>query len=310
MTVEGSGLPPMSEVREAARDRARELRELHKKKDRRRRLIVTLSVVGGSLVIIAVVAIVLLSFTRSTGRGPQNMQSDGIKIGAEFAAVRTPSLASGETPIPSAANSAEVIDIKIYIDYLCSNCGTFEQRNADQIRAWVESGAATVEYHPIAVLTTKSAGTQYSLRAANAAACVAEYSPDHFFDFNAALFVDQPQEGSAGLDDRQLLDRAKKAGVTNLNSIKICIADQRFKSWVQDATARALSGPLPNADLEAVVATPTIIVNGEQFRYTSEFDPNEFAQFVVQAAGQSFTQNVAPTSGPSGSPTPTPSPTP
>lgn len=269
-------------------------------------MIVASSIVGGALLIVGIVAVVLLSIDRSGGRGPANMQSDGIKIGAELVAARTPGLAAGATPIPSDPNSAEVIEIKIYVDYLCANCGLFEERNGDQIRAWVESGAATVEYHPLAVLTTKSAGTQYSLRAANAAACVAEFSPDHFFDFHAALFRDQPEEGTPGLDDSQLLDRAERAGVTNLGNIERCIEERRFKRWVQDATARALSGPLPGTNVDAVVATPTIIVNGEQFRYTSGFDPNEFAQFVVQAAGQSFTQS--PTPGPTDSPSPSPAP--
>jgi protein-disulfide isomerase len=300
MSDEGSGLPPMSEVREAARERARELRALHRRKDRRRRLIVAASVIVGTLVIIGVVAAVLMSFSRPEGRGPLNMLSDGIKIGSGFEAVRTSGLPVGSEPIPSSTNAPEVIDIRIYADYLCPNCGAFEESNAEQIKAWVESGAATVEYHPIALLTTKSAGTQYSLRAANAAACVAEFSPDHFFDFHASLFIDQPEEGSIGLDDGQILERAEEAGVTNLGSIETCIGTQRFKGWVQDATARALSGPIAGTDVESVVATPTIIVNGAQFRYTTAFDPNEFAQFVVQAAGQSFTENPTP------SPTPTP----
>jgi hypothetical protein len=50
----------------------------------------------------------------------------------------------------------------------------------------------------------------------------------------------------------------------------------------------------------SVESTPTIIVNGEEFKYTTAFDPNEFAQFVARAAGQSFSEN----------PDPTPSPTP
>ena len=152
------------------------------------------------------------------------------------------------------------------------------------------------------MFTTKSSGTQYSLRAANAAACVAEYSPDHFFEFNALMYIDQPEEGSLGLDDGEIAERAEGAGVINLKSIEECIRDQRFKSWVQDATARALGGPIDGTDVDAVVATPTIIVNGAQFRYTTAFDPNEFAQFVLQVAGQSFTDNSAPT------PTPTPTP--
>jgi protein-disulfide isomerase len=292
-------------VREAARERARELRELHKKQDRNRRRIVTLSVVGGVLVVVVAIALVIVNFAQPGGRGPLNMLSDGIKIGTGFKAVQTPGIPVNSKPVPSATNSPEVIDIKLYIDYLCPDCGTFENKNDAQLRAWVESGAATIEIHPIAVLTTKSAGTQYSLRAANAAACVAEFAPNHFFNFNEALFVDQPKEGSAGLTDQQIEARATRAGVTDMLQVSRCIQDSRFRSWVQAATTRALNGPIPGADVKDIAVTPTIIVNGRQFKYTTAFDPNEFAQFVLQVAGETFAKNPSPTPTPSPSASPT-----
>ena len=310
------GLPPAgaphgaprsrSEVREGARERARELRELHKKQDRTRRRVVTLSVVGGVLVVVVVVALVILNFAQPGGRGPLNMLSDGIKVGTGLKAVQTPGLPANSKPVPSATNPPAVIDIKLYVDYLCPNCGTFEKKNGDQLRAWVKSGAATIEIHPIAVLTTKSAGTQYSLRAANAAACVAEFSPNHFFDFNDALFIDQPKEGSAGLTDQQIETRATEAGVTDMLQVSRCIKERRFRSWVQAATSRALNGPIPDADISSIAGTPTIIVNGNQFTYTTAFDPNEFAQFVLQVAGDTFTKNPTPTPTPSATPSGSP----
>jgi protein-disulfide isomerase len=251
-----------------------------------------------------------VNFGQPGGRGPLNMLSDGIKIGTGYKAVQTPGIPVNSKPVPSATNSPDVIDIKLYVDYLCPNCGTFEKKNGDQLRAWVKSGAATVEIHPIAVLTTKSAGTQYSLRAANAAACVAEFSPNHFFDFNDALFVDQPKEGTAGLTDQQIESRATNAGVTDMLQVAKCIDDRRFRSWVQAATARALNGPIPGADISSIAGTPTIIVNGSQFKYTTAFDPNEFAQFVLQVAGDTFTKNPSPTPTPTPTSTLTPSPTP
>jgi protein-disulfide isomerase len=231
------------------------------------------------------------------------MLSDGVKIGQGFKAVRTTAIPANSKPIPSETNSPEVIDIKLYVDYLCPNCGTFERNNSDQLRAWITSGAATVEIHPVAILTTKSAGTQYSLRAANAAGCVAEFSPDKFFAFNDALFVNQPKEGSPGLTDAQILARASKAGVTDMEQVTKCVNDRRFRSWVQSATTRALNGPIPNSHLSSIAGTPTIIVNGSQYKYTAGFDPNDFAQFVQQIAGDTFTKN------PSSSPSPTPSAT-
>ncbi|MCS0498806.1 DsbA family protein [Protaetiibacter mangrovi] len=294
--------PGGNEARAAAKERARELRTQHRKQERRRRVVLQLSVLGGALVVIAVVVVTLITMNQSPARGPLNMASDGIKIGTDLKAMRTTALAPSATPIPSETNAPDVIDIQLYVDYLCANCGAFETNNDDQLRKWVSTGAATLEIHPIALLTTKSAGTQYSLRAANAAACVAEYSPDHFFDFHESLFVDQPEEGSEGLSDDELLDRATRAGVTNTSKIASCIEKKRFAAWVQAATVRALNGPIPNADIPAITTAPTIIVDGKQFQYTKDFDPNELAQFVTGAAGAQYTATPTPT------PTPTPAP--
>lgn len=294
----------MSESREAARERARELRAQHRKRDRRRRFAITAGVVGGILVAGLIVALVLVTSLRPATRGPQNMQSDGLKIGEGFAAVRTPALAIGDTPVASEPNPSDVVDIQIYYDYLCPNCGAFEERNGDQLREWIENNAATVEYHPIAIFTAKSQGTQYSLRAANAVACVAELSPDQFFDYHEALFADQPEENTPGFSDEELLAIAEDAGVDHLGNVEKCIDTQRFRVWVNEATERALAGPIAGTEVASIASTPTIIVNGEEFKYTTAFDPNEFAQFVARAAGQSFTQNPTPT------PTPTPTATP
>ena len=294
----------MSESREAARERARELRDEHRKRDRRRRLGVMLGVVGGVLVVGLVVTLVLVNSARPQSRGPQNMLSDGIKVGEGFVAVRTPGLGVGAQPKESAANPSDVVDIQIYYDYLCPNCGAFEERNGAQLRDWIENDAATVEYHPIAIFTSKSAGTQYSLRAANAVACVAEISPDEFFAFHEALFADQPEENTPGYNDDELVDVARTAGVTNIGNVEKCIDQQRFRTWVNEATQRALAGPIDGSDVASIESTPTIIVNGQEFAYTTNFDPNEFAQFVAKAAGQSFSENPTPTPTPTATPTP------
>jgi protein-disulfide isomerase len=294
----------MSESREAARERARELRALHAKRDRRRRAGIVLGIVGGVAAAALIVTVVLITSVPVATRGPQNMQSDGIKIGADFTATRTPALRIGEAPIASAPNEADVVDIQIYYDYLCPNCGAFEERNGAQLRDWIENDAVTVEYHPIAIFTAKSNGTQYSLRAANAAACVAELSPDEFFAFHEALFADQPEENTDGHSDDELLAIAADAGVTSLGNVEKCIDTKRFRTWVNEATQRALTGPIAGTDVASIESTPTIIVNGKEFAYTTNFDPNEFAQFVAKAAGQSFSQNPTPTPTPTATPAP------
>ncbi|MBW8873101.1 MAG: thioredoxin domain-containing protein [Leifsonia sp.] len=297
--------PGSSDARAAAKERARELRALHRKQERRRRLIVQLSVLGGAIVVIGIVAVTLITMNQSPARGPLNMASDGIKIGSDLKAVRTTGLLPSATPVPSETNPVDVVEIRVYVDYLCGNCGTFDQKNSEQLRTWVTSGAATLEIHPIALLTTKSAGTQYSLRAANAAACVAEYSPDSFFDFHEALFRDQPEEGSEGLTDDELVERARTAGVSNISKVEACVEKRRFTNWVQQATVRALNGPIPGADIDAITTAPTIIVNGKRFQYTKDFDAKELAQFVTEVQGEEYTATPEPTPTPT-APTPTP----
>lgn len=298
----------MSESREAARERARELRAEHAKRDRRRRIGLFAGIVGGVLVAALIITVVLITSVRPQTRGPQNMLSDGVKIGDGFTAVRTPALRVGEAPVASDPNPTDVVDIQIYYDYLCPNCGAFEERNGAQLRDWIENDAATVEYHPIAIFTSKSAGTQYSLRAANAVACVAEISPDEFFAFHEALFADQPEENTPGYNDDELVEIAQTAGVTNIGNVEKCIDQQRFRTWVNEATQRALAGPIAGTDVTSIESTPTIIVNGQVFAYTTNFDPNEFAQFVAKAAGQSFSENPTPTPTPTPSSTATPAP--
>ncbi len=294
-----------NERRDLARTKSQEIRAEHKKKERRNRWLLQGGIVVASIAIIAVVAVVIVNSIRPPMPGPLNMQSDGIRIGEGYVAETTPALRPGDTPVPHERDTAsDVISIQMYIDYLCPICGQFEEVNGPLIDQLVADGAATIEYHPLAILTSKSAGTQYSLRAANAAACVANYDPDSFYNYNSILFSKQPEEGTEGHTNDELVKLSRTIGVASPASIERCINDVRFKSWVQEATNRALNGPIPGADVTAITGTPTVIVNGAKFNYTFPFDADEFSAFLVQAAGQSFTETSTAT------PTPTPEPAP
>lgn len=304
MTIGGTGDDRLSKSqrRDAARHKAKQLREDQKKKDRRNRVFLQGGIALAAIAIVGLIAVVIVTSIRPVGPGPANMASDGILIGEGMKVVKTAALRPEATPIPSKPDATgTVTDIRIYQDYLCLLCGDFEQTNSKQIAKLVDSGAATVEIHPVALLTRKSAGTEYSLRAANAAACVANYAPDTFFKFNAAMFVDQPEVGSAGRSDAELVDVVKKAGANpSLSTIEKCITDRTFTSWADAATTRAVTGPLPHTDLKAIKGSPTVLVNGKQY-VGSLTDPKEFAAFVLQAAGETYSTSTA---------TPTPTPTP
>lgn len=290
--------------REAAREKARILREEQARRESRNRILLF---TGLGVVVVAIlvgIGLIIASAIKPPGPGPANMASDGIVIGEGLAAVRTPALEADAEPIPTPVDtSSEVVAIRIYVDYMCPFCGMFEQTNIDQITQWVESGAATLEIHPLSFLDRASLGTKYSTRAANAVACVANYSPDNAFTFSSLLFRDQPSENTEGLSNDKLKELAAEAGAQPTETIDTCINDQQFKGWVADATQRA-GGPIPNSSLEGITATPTVLVNGQQFKGSIQ-DADAFASFVLQVAGDSYTESTS-TPVPTSTPTPTP----
>lgn len=308
MSIGGPGhRPSKNERREAAREKAKVQREAQRKKDRRNRVLLQGGLVVVVLAIVAGVAVIIATAIRPASPGPANMASDGIVFGQDMKVVPSDALAAGAEP-QATKTDPSVPNIRIYLDYLCPFCGQFEETNAEQLTSWAESGTVTVEYHPIAFLTSKSAGTQYSLRSANAAACVANYSPNDWPALNNALFANQPEEGTAGLTNDQIKKLVADTGTSEAKKINSCIDDFTYKSWVQNATDRALGEPIPNSSLEKLQATPTILVNDKQ--YTGSItDAKEFQAFVLSTASETYsTSSPTPTSGETATPSETPAP--
>lgn len=288
--------------REAAREKARQMRDQQKKREKRNRVLLQGGIILGSLAIIGVIALVLVNSVRPAGPGPENMLSGGIRIGENFEVVSTPAMEPGATPtpIPEEADD-ETIDIQVYLDYFCPFCKQFEDTNSEQIASLIESGAVTYEVHPISFLDRASLGTRFSSRAANAAACVADKSPNSFWDFNQAMFANQPAEQTAGLSDDEIVDLVLGIeGIQARDDIEECIRDEDFKNWVTEVTAYASNFGVPGTDVQAIQGTPTVLVNGVRYEGPVD-DAAAFAAFVAQAEGQVFNEKATPT------PTPTPS---
>jgi protein-disulfide isomerase len=300
--IPGDGRLSKNEKREAAREKARLLREEQRKKERRSRFVLQGSIALGLIAIVAVVALLLVNSVGPSGPGPKNMASDGIQLTQGGIATETAALKAGQDPIPNKGNDAAgTLDIQMYVDYLCPICGQFEATNGEYITSLLDNGKTTVEIHPIAILDRLSQGSKYSTRATNAAACVANYSPNQYYDFHNLLFANQPEENTAGLGDDQLIDLTTQAAVLEPDKISSCIKNQEFKKWVADSTARALNGPIPNSNIDKVTGTPTVIVNGVKYE-GSVSDLASFQAFVIQAAGSNFNSQSTST------PTPTPTP--
>jgi len=283
-----------------AREQARIAREEARIRARRRKWYVQGSIGLVILVGLAIAAIIVVNSVQPTGPGPKNMASDGIVLTSTTTVAKTAGLKAGASPVATKqTKSASVAHIVEYIDYQCPYCNQFETANADQLGTWLDGGFATLEIHPIAMLDSSSSGTKYSSRAANAAACVANYKPSAYFAMNTALFASQPKEGSTGLTNAKILSILKKAGASG-STIDKCVNDQKFSAWVAASTKRALTKPLPNSTEKSVTGTPTVIVNGTTYS-GSLTDATAFASFVegLMTSGSSSTSTPTPTPTPS-----------
>jgi protein-disulfide isomerase len=308
-TVTGGPRPSKNERRDAAREKAREQRLRQQRRERRNRMALQAGIGVVVLAIVAIVAVVLVNSIRPPGPGPKNMADDGIVIGQGLTAERTAALAANGTPTQRAPQAGKIA-IRAYEDFGCPICGQFEKSNAAYIKSLLQNGSATLQVYPVSILDRNFQGTEYSTRAANAAAAVANYSPDQFYAFHSLLYGHQPAEGSTGLTDDQLVSYAKQAKVTNLDAITNAIRNKSFSSWVKDSTDRFLTAKFPltnvqsEADIQkllnnssAGVGTPMIFVNGKYYT-GSVADAAAFKSFVL-STGAAF----------KATPTPTPSPT-
>ncbi|WP_369136970.1 DsbA family protein [Modestobacter versicolor] len=226
--------------------------------ERRRR-----TVVGGvtaALVLVLVLVVVVVVQTRRTSTALDAAAPAGTVAGGTAFAV-------GEADAP--------VTLTVYTDYQCPVCQRFEETNGDTLDQLVADGQVLLEQRPIAILDRFST-TDYSTRALNAAAVVADQAGTGAFDqFSDLLFADQPAEGGAGLSDDQLVGYAAQAGATG-EAVEQGIRDLRFEDWTAQVTEAASRA--------GVTGTPTVLVDGEPLDNGSQLTPEGITAAVEAAA--------------------------
>lgn len=311
-------VPSKRDRREAVREKAQQVQT---KQSRLRVLRYALAVTGALVVVGGAAVAVTWALSSSNSRpqlAPASSNEDGFVVNdvtgvadsRSSAAIEgaTPS-AEGEQPSPAGSPSPSTtapapVDIRVYVDYLSTGARDFQLANSAQLTQWVNNDTAELSYHPVAMLTSKSNGTKYSLRAASAAACVATHSPEAFFKYNNALLRSQPDVDSDGLSDEELADLAQGSSVSDPTTVRTCIEEEAFAVWAKGATERALKS-IPGADGVALTSPVMVLVNGTPYVGKPD-DPKEFQQFVFSVASSSYFKTASPTPAPSASSTPAP----
>ncbi len=277
--------PTRSEQREAAREKAKALRNETQKKAKRNKLLFQVAVVLVALGIVGGVAAVIAIESANKAAAPvvDEVPANLTELGGIKMGIGLQAFTDQKTPTPEAGLDG-VPEIVIYVDYQCPICQAFDVPNEAQMRSWVDTGAATLEIRPISFLDRASLN-EYSSRATNAAMCVANFTPDSYFDFHSSLMLNQPEEGTEGPDDNQLFAWAEEAGAGS-EEVKGCIQAKSFGDYIAQHTQTVLSEPQQGV---TVTGTPTILVNGNQYTWTTGEElvsPDLFAQFVQAATAE------------------------
>ncbi|TPX04380.1 hypothetical protein FJ656_12185, partial [Schumannella luteola] len=172
--------------------------------------------------------------------------------------------------------SAGIPAIVAYLDFADPSSTAFLTANSD-LESYLSGGYVTLELHPVALVDT-AAGDDYSVRAANALACVAQYAPDSAYAVATAMAAAYPAADTDPPADDALAILVQNAGVTE-EHVAGCITDERFRPWVTRASAHAASTGVPGTDLGPVTSAPVILVNGAPYTGDTS-DADAFTTFL------------------------------
>lgn len=197
---------------------------------------------------------VLLALIALIGVG---VQANRAKISGDLSATN----ATVGTGVVFGKPAAATVDI--WEDFQCPNCAKLEQAIGPTLDADVRANRAQAHFHTIAILDTPS-NNNYSSRAANAALCASDVSVDTFIAYHDYLFRPdiQPAEGAGGRSTVQLESYAQSIGLKgqDLTNFDRCVAQDTHKALVEAMTE--------DGSKKGILATPTILVNGQQIDNT------------------------------------------
>lgn len=224
---------------QAARREAEEKARREAVARRRRRLVLTWG--SAAVVVVAAAAITVTQVqaaqARDRLRGPANMMSDGLLMYGDTEKVLglvTEANGPGKEATPTgSARVLGVADLKLFVDYTDPDPAAFWAATGETLSERLVAGDVSLEIHPIG-------DDDASIAAAAALGCVAQYAPDSGLVAHGALLAAQEDITAATVDELPaVLQSALVDGGLDDADVAGCIADERFRPWVEDVTQRA-----------------------------------------------------------------------
>jgi protein-disulfide isomerase len=221
----------------SARERlAEERKKQALKQQRARRLTVTL----GALVVVALAVVITVYFVNKKdpnaydgALAPASRQTDGAVL------VGQP--------------GAKAPKLELFEDFQCPICHEFEKSTGSTIKKLAAQGKVNVLYYPFWLFKQQAEPIRgNSQRAANAALCA---PADKWVQYHDAIYKNQPEEGSNGFSNKDLIGWAKDLGFDTPQFEK-CVNGGQKQAQIDKMTDYA-------EQARKVTGTPTAFLNGQ-----------------------------------------------
>jgi protein-disulfide isomerase len=227
----------------AASERAAAIRKEQESKERRRRTMVITAAIAAVLTLLLAAGYAVQASRDTTGQ-----------------ASTPPSGVVDSYAVPYGDTSAPVV-VTVYEDFMCPFCGDFEAASRDLLHKYADAGDVQVHYRVLSFLDRASSGSDYSTRAMSALGVVLDTSgADVAAKFHDLLYEHQPEEGTEGLSDGELVDLAVQAGA-NKADVQGPIEAVKYEQWVKNATDASSK--------DGVSSTPTVTVDGKKVEFST-----------------------------------------
>lgn len=175
--------------------------------------------------------------------------------------------------------------VDIYEDFQCPACHLFHGAMGASVDELATSGKAKVIVHMKSFLDA-GLKNDYSLKAANVAACASDAGPEQFMKVRDGIMnsAPKPEDEGKGWPDMTFSQLAQDSGITGdaKKTFDKCVADGAHNDYVNAVEEQSAR--------DGITGTPTYRINGEEFDLRKVADP--MTGGPREDAGKIFTDAV------------------
>ncbi|MDR1633399.1 MAG: DsbA family protein [Bifidobacteriaceae bacterium] len=211
----------------------------------------------------------------ATAECPQDAATPTAQAGQPAGATDLGGIRLGCDGVPGGPVAEQTkISVEVMSDYICPYCLKFEQQLGSQLEQAMRAGQIKLTVYPMGYLDAYSTSA-YSSRAARAVVATAALDPAHYWAFDKLMWENQPAEGGAGLDDSQIADLARQAGVTEDAISQFTTGT--YSDWVANTTQVVTAS-------EGFQGTPWVLIGDGVNLYAWDWSGGDLQTAIAKVA--------------------------